>query len=83
MQQDAVVAVIGTLGLAVLEGSDIVPPNSRSHVVLLSGRYLDKDFALVRLNFGIDASNDVAMKMCVRSKSELLCEAMHQTVQNA
>ena len=75
--------MIETLKLSVSEGSDAVPPNARSHVVLLSGRFLDQEVALVRLNFGIDHGNDVAMKMCVRSESEMLCEAIHQIVQDA
>ena len=75
--------MISTLGLTVSEGSDIVPPNSRSHIVLLSGSFLDQDVALVKLNFGIDTANNVAMKMCVRSKSQQLCEAIHQIVQDA
>ena len=81
--QDAAFAVINTLGLSVSEGSDIVPPNSRSHIVLLSGMYLDQHVALVKLNFGIDTANSVAMKMCVRSGSQQLCDAIHQIVQDA
>lgn len=35
--QDAVEAVIKILGMQPCEGTDAVPPNARSHTVLLSG----------------------------------------------
>jgi hypothetical protein len=36
-EQDAVEAVISILGMAACDGTDAVPPNARSHTVLLSG----------------------------------------------
>ena len=44
------------------------------------------DFSLqvvVRLNLGIDASKNVAMKLAVRSSSEEISEVIHQIIQNA
>lgn len=35
--QEAVEAVTGILGMAACEGSDAVPPNARSHTLLLAG----------------------------------------------
>ena len=35
--QDAVEAVISILGMSACDGTDAVPPNARSHTVLLSG----------------------------------------------
>lgn len=38
--QEAVEAVIGTLGMQPCEGTEAVPPNARSHTVLLAGIFL-------------------------------------------
>jgi coatomer protein complex subunit gamma len=38
---------------------------------------------LVRMAFGIDASNNVAMKLVVRAESFELSEAVHQIIQDA
>ncbi len=38
--QDAVEAVVGILGMQPCEGSDAVPPNARSHTVLLAGTFV-------------------------------------------
>ncbi len=35
--QEAVEAVVGILGMAPCDGTDAVPPNARSHTVLLAG----------------------------------------------
>ena len=39
-KQDAVEAVISILGMSACDGTDAVPPNARSHTVLLSGKPL-------------------------------------------
>ncbi len=38
--QEAVEAVIGTLGMQPCEGTEAVPPNARSHTVLLAGTFV-------------------------------------------
>ncbi len=38
--QEAVEAVIGTLGMQPCEGTEAVPPNARSHTVLLAGIFV-------------------------------------------
>jgi hypothetical protein len=38
--QEAVEAVIGILGMQPCEGSEAVPPNARSHTVLLGGIFV-------------------------------------------
>ncbi len=81
--QDAVEAVIGILGMQPCEGTDAVPPNSRSHTVLLSGTFVGYKQVLVRMSFGIDAGRTVAMKLCVRSESENVSDAIHQIIQDA
>ena len=40
LEQDAVEAVISILGMSACDGTDAVPPNARSHTVLLSGEPL-------------------------------------------
>lgn len=37
MAQEAVEAVVGILGMAPCDGTEAVPPNARSHTVLLAG----------------------------------------------
>ena len=37
--QDAVDAVVSILGMCPCDGTDAVPPNARSHTVLLSGDF--------------------------------------------
>ena len=38
--QEAVEAVIGTLGMQPCEGTEAVPPNARSHTALLAGIFV-------------------------------------------
>ena len=49
----------------------------------LLGRHVGGARALVRLNFGIDAARNVAMKMAVRSESAEVSEAIHGIIQEA
>lgn len=61
--QEAVEAVIATLGMQAVEGTEAVPPNARSHGLLLSGVFVGGRRVLARLAFGIDAGGQVAMKV--------------------
>uniref|UniRef100_A0A061RA30 Coatomer subunit gamma n=1 Tax=Tetraselmis sp. GSL018 TaxID=582737 RepID=A0A061RA30_9CHLO len=81
--QEAVEAVIGILGMQPCEGTDAVPPNSRSHTVLLSGTFVGYQQVLVRMQFGIDAGSKVAMKLSVRAASDDVSEIVHQIIQEA
>mmetsp|Transcript_39178 Transcript_39178/g.99265 ORF Transcript_39178/g.99265 Transcript_39178/m.99265 type:complete len:142 (-) Transcript_39178:160-585(-) len=81
--QDAVESVIGILGMQPCEGTDAVPPNSRSHTVLLAGTVVGYQQVLVRMNFGIDSGGNVAMKLCVRSEDEDISDAIHHIIQEA
>ncbi|KAG2486424.1 hypothetical protein HYH03_014871 [Edaphochlamys debaryana] len=81
--QEAVEAVIGILGMQPCEGSEAVPPNARSHTVLLAGIFVGYQQVLVRMSFGIDATNNVAMKLVVRAESIELSEAIHSIIQDA
>ena len=81
--QDAVEAVGRILGMQACEGTDAVPPNARSHTLLLSGTVVGDVQVLVRLSFGIDAQRNVAMKLAVRSESADVSEAIHAIIQEA
>lgn len=81
--QEAVEAVIGTLGMQPCEGTEAVPPNARSHTVLLAGVFVGDQQVLVRMSFGMDAGGNVAMKLIVRADSEAASEAVHQIIQSA
>mmetsp|Transcript_4311 Transcript_4311/g.15129 ORF Transcript_4311/g.15129 Transcript_4311/m.15129 type:complete len:898 (-) Transcript_4311:328-3021(-) len=78
--QDAVEAVVETLGLAACEGTEAVPPNARSHVCLLHGRTTAGGSALARVNFGMDRNYEVAIKLTVRGESQDVSESLHAIV---
>lgn len=63
-----------------LQGTEVVPPNSRSHTSLLSGLFIGNVKVLVRLSFGLDGPKDVAMKLTVRSEDETVSDAIHEIV---
>jgi coatomer protein complex subunit gamma len=75
--------VINILGMQPCEGSEAVPPNARSHTVLLAGLFVGHQQALVRLSFGIDAGNSVAMKLVVRAEGPEISEAVHNIIQES
>lgn len=81
--QEAVEAVVATLGMQVCEGTDAVPPNARSHTSLVSGVFIGDVQVLVRLKFGIEASREVAMSVVVRSADAAVNETVHQIIQDA
>lgn len=63
-----------------VQGTEVVPSNSRSHTCLLSGVFIGNVKVLVRLSFGIDGPKEVAMKLAVRSEDESVSEAIHEIV---
>ncbi|KAJ8450881.1 hypothetical protein Cgig2_032506 [Carnegiea gigantea] len=77
---EAVTAVINLLGMQPCEGTEVVPSNSRSHTCLLSGVFIGNVKVLVRLQFGLDANRDVAMKLAVRSEGESVSDTIHDIV---
>eukprot|EP00955_Chlamydomonas_euryale_P034968 349934-Chlamydomonas_euryale.AAC.5 len=81
--QETVEAIVGILGMQPCEGTEAVPPNARSHTVLLAGLFVGGSQVLVRLSFGMDAGGAVAMKLVVRADSTEVSEAVHQIIQNA
>lgn len=80
--QDAVEAVMGILGMAPCDGSDAVPPNARSHTLLLAGRFVGDAAALARVSFGIDIGRNVAMKLVTRSDVPEISDFIHQIIQS-
>uniref|UniRef100_A0A383V5V2 Coatomer subunit gamma n=1 Tax=Tetradesmus obliquus TaxID=3088 RepID=A0A383V5V2_TETOB len=81
--QDTVETVMGILGMHPCEGTEAVPPNARSHTVLLAGQLPGDVRALVRLSFGMGADGQVAMKVVSRGDSEEASEAVHAVIQEA
>lgn len=77
---EAVKAVIELLGMQPCEGTDVVQSNSRSHTCLLAGRFIGDVQVLVRLSFGIDGPNQVAMRVAVRSEDEYVSGVIHDIV---
>lgn len=81
--EEAANAVIQTFGMYVCDGTDVVPPNARSHQVALSGKFLGNLSCLVRLSFGIDSKRNVAMKVIVRGDSSDIADAVDSIIQEA
>jgi coatomer protein complex subunit gamma len=81
--EEAVDAVTQILGMAPCESSEVVPPNARSHLTLLAGTYVGDVQALVKMNLGIDATGNVAMKLSVRSTDASVSDLIHQIIANA
>ena len=85
--EGVVEAMVAAVGLAPVGGSDVVPPNARSHAVslcgLLPGATPDAP-VLARLMFGADAATgEVAMKVSARAATRALAEGVHRLIQEA
>lgn len=74
---------LSPLLLRVIQGTDTVPPNSRSHQVLLAGVFLGGIPVFVRLSFGIDGEKQVAMKLAARSEDVTVSDTIHEIIANA
>ena len=81
--EEAVEAVMTTLGMHPCEGTEVVPPNARSHTTVLSGLLVGNVTVLVRLNLGIDASSNVAMKVTARAEDDSASELIHTIISHA
>ncbi|KAL0725985.1 hypothetical protein Bca4012_022078 [Brassica carinata] len=79
---EAIKAVIDLLGMQPCEGTETVPSNARSHTCLLSGVYIGNVKVLVRAQFGMDSSREIAMKLAVRAEDVSVAEAIHEIVAN-
>lgn len=63
-----------------MQGTEVVPNNSRSHTCLLSGVFIGNVKILVRLSFGISGPKEVAMKLAVRSDDPDVSDKIHEIV---
>lgn len=81
--EEAVEAVMTILGMHPCEGTEVVPPNARSHATILSGLLVGNVTVLVRLNLGIDASSNVAMKVTARAEDDSASELIHTIISHA
>ncbi|KAL0686914.1 hypothetical protein Bca4012_086591 [Brassica carinata] len=79
---EAIKAVIDLLGMQPCEGTETVPSNARSHTCLLSGVYIGNVKVIVRAQFGMDSSKEIAMKLAVRAEDASVAEAIHDIVAN-
>ncbi|KFK29732.1 hypothetical protein AALP_AA7G171600 [Arabis alpina] len=79
---EAIKAVIDLLGMQSCEGTETVPSNARSHTCLLSGVYIGNVKVLVRAQFGMDSTKEIAMKLAVRAEDVSVAEAIHEIVAN-
>ncbi|KAJ4914285.1 Coatomer subunit gamma [Raphanus sativus] len=79
---EAIKAVIDLLGMQPCEGTETIPSNARSHTCLLSGVYIGNVKVLVRAQFGMDSSREIAMKLAVRAEDVSVAEAIHEIVAN-
>lgn len=74
---------MSTLGMQPCEGTEAVPPNARSHTVLLAGLFVGYQQVLVRMSFGMDGQGNVNMKLVVRGETGEAAEAVHSIIQSA
>lgn len=78
LQSDVIILFLHPVGL--LQGTEVVANNSRSHTCLLSGVFIGNVKVLVRLQFGIDGPKEVAMKLAVRSEDDNVSDMIHEIV---
>ena len=69
--------------MSVCNGTNIIPPNARSHAVSMAGTVVGDVDVYIRMQFGMSADRNVAMKLAVRSANVAMCEAVHGIIQNA
>ena len=81
--QEAVEQLIELMGMSVCDGTDIIPPNARSHAVSMAGTVAGDVDVYIRMQFGMSADRNVAMKLAVRSADVATCDAVHGIIQNA
>lgn len=74
-------AAIAHMGMFVAEGTDLVAPNARSHMLMLSGELCGGHRALQRISFGVDASGALVIKVVTRSESEDISQVLDEIVQ--
>jgi coatomer subunit gamma len=78
----AVEAMIASLGMSVAEGTDVVAPNARSHMVMLSGELCGGHRALARIQFGANPAGSVAIKATTRADDEDVSQVVQDIIAN-
>jgi hypothetical protein len=71
------------MGMSTCDGTDMVPPNARSHAVSMAGTVVGDVDVFIRLQFGMSADQNVAMKLSVRAEDPAFCECIHSIIQQA
>jgi hypothetical protein len=74
--------MISHMGMFVAEGTDLVAPNARSHMIMLSGELCGGHMALLRISFGLDPSGSMVMKVTTRSADHAISEVLNNIVQS-
>ena len=78
----SVEAMIAHMGMYVAEGTDLVAPNARSHMLMLSGELCGGHRALLRISLGLDPSGGTVMKVVTRAGDSDISEVLNQIVQS-
>jgi coatomer protein complex subunit gamma len=78
--QGIVETVMQAINLRACEGTEIVPTNARSHTTLLSGKFIGDKPVLVRLSMGVDASEEITMKVSVRGQNVQMTSRIHEII---
>ena len=62
------------------DGTDVVGPNARSHTAVLSGTVVGDRKLLMKVQLGMSANNNVAMKLAARSPDPDIASAVHEVL---
>jgi coatomer protein complex subunit gamma len=74
---------MSALCLHACEGTEIVPTNARSHTTLLSGTFIGNKPILVRLSMGMNSSDEITMKVCVRGQDIQMTSCVHEMISSS
>eukprot|EP00741_Cyanophora_paradoxa_P012774 tig00020629_g12339.t1 len=77
---DAVKAIQDFLGMQACEGTDQLPPNARTHTLLLSGLFVGGIQVLAQAQIAVDATQSVNLKLAVRSPDRSVSEFVASSV---
>ena len=75
--------LVKTLGMTVLDRSDVVAPGARSHTLLVGGEFLGREMCVARVRFGVDGSGQVALQVAARSTTTATAQLVHDIITSA
>jgi len=78
--QEVLEQVMSMFGMAACDGTDVVGPNARSHTAVLSGTVVGDRKLLMKVQLGMSANNNVAMKLAARSPDPDIASAVHEVL---